>query len=150
MRKAIWGVVLGLAVIPCSAAHGAGIEVAEAQAIRQVALDYIEGWYEADVERMQRALHADLVKRHPDTLSSGRDHLATISANTMFEYTRGGGGSKTPKQQQRNEVVILDLFKDIATAKIISADFVDYLHLANLNGEWKIVNVLWMPRRELE
>jgi hypothetical protein len=46
--------------------------------------------------------------------------------------------------------VILDLFEDIATAKVVSADFVDYLHMANLNGEWKIVNVLWMPRRELE
>ncbi len=65
MRKVIWGVVLGLAMIPCSAARGAGIGVAEAQAIRQVALDYVEGWYEADVERMQRALHADLVKRYP-------------------------------------------------------------------------------------
>ena len=150
MRKAIWGVALGLAVIPCSVAHGAGIQVSEAQAIRQVALDYIEGWYEADVERMQRALHTDLVKRYPDTLPSGRDHLATISANTMFEYTRGGGGSKTPKKPQRKDIVILDLFKEIATAKAVSADYVDYLHLAKLNGEWKIVNVLWMPRKEPE
>ncbi len=29
-------------------------------AIKQTALDYIEGWYEGNAERMQRALHPDL------------------------------------------------------------------------------------------
>lgn len=32
-------------------------------AIRQTALDYIEGWYEGNAERMERALHPELAKR---------------------------------------------------------------------------------------
>ncbi len=33
---------------------------ADSAAIRQAALDYIEGWYEGNAERMERALHPDL------------------------------------------------------------------------------------------
>src|SRR5262249_46471729 len=32
-------------------------------AIKQTALDYIEGWYEGDAERMERAVHPELAKR---------------------------------------------------------------------------------------
>jgi hypothetical protein len=32
-------------------------------AIKQPALDYIEGWYEGDAARMERALHPELAKR---------------------------------------------------------------------------------------
>jgi putative lumazine-binding protein len=35
----------------------------DADLIKQTALDYIEGWYEADAVRMERALHPDLAKR---------------------------------------------------------------------------------------
>jgi hypothetical protein len=33
------------------------------QAIRAVALDYIEGWFDGDASRMERALHPELVTR---------------------------------------------------------------------------------------
>src|SRR5262245_51395748 len=36
---------------------------ADAAAIKQVALDYAEGWYDGDAERMQMALHPELAKR---------------------------------------------------------------------------------------
>src|SRR6185436_15891545 len=35
----------------------------DAPAIRQAALDYIEGWWEGNPERMARAVHPELVKR---------------------------------------------------------------------------------------
>ena len=35
----------------------------EEAAVRSTVLDYLEGWYDGDVERMDRALHPDLVKR---------------------------------------------------------------------------------------
>src|SRR5687767_13133238 len=36
---------------------------ADSTAIRATALDYVEGWYEGNPERMTRALHPELVKR---------------------------------------------------------------------------------------
>ena len=43
-------------------------------------------------------------------------------------------------------VTILDASGGIATANALSADYIDYLHLAKIDGEWKIVNVLWERR----
>ena len=36
---------------------------ADEDAIVRCVLDYFEGWFEADPERMRRALHPDLAKR---------------------------------------------------------------------------------------
>ncbi|HEV7836602.1 MAG TPA: nuclear transport factor 2 family protein, partial [Gemmatimonadaceae bacterium] len=36
---------------------------ADSVAIRQTALDYIQGWYAGDAARMERALHPELAKR---------------------------------------------------------------------------------------
>jgi hypothetical protein len=68
-----------------------------------------------------------------------------MSEATLVEYTRGGGGKDRAKEGVENEVTVLDVFEGIATVKIVSHDFVDYAHLAKWNGEWVIVNVLWVP-----
>ena len=116
----------------------------EAGAIRQTALDYIEGWYEADAARMERALHPELAKRivRSDG-SSGRSRLDSMGAMTLVQSTRSGGGRKTPKESQTKEVTILDRFQNAAVVKIVASEWIDYLQVAKSNGEWKIVNVLW-------
>ena len=62
MRKLYLLLVL-LLITLASAAHGQStVPNADAAAIRQTALDYIEGWYEGNPERMERALHPELAK----------------------------------------------------------------------------------------
>ncbi len=113
-------------------------------AIKQAALDYIEGWYEGNAERMERALHPELAKRIVVTdPKTGRSRLNQMSAMTLVQSTRAGYGRKTPPDQQRKDVTILDRFNDMATVKVVAAEFVDYLHIAKYDGKWKIVNVLW-------
>ena len=48
---------------------------ADSSGIRQAALDYIEGYYEADGARMERALHPELAKRIVRTNDQGRSQL---------------------------------------------------------------------------
>jgi len=115
----------------------------DADLIKQTALDYIEGWYEGNAERMQRALHPELAKRIVRTDDRGRYNLGQMGAMTLVEYTRMGGGKDTPKEKQQKDVTVLDIFGNAASAKVIASDWVDYLHLAKWNGRWVIVNVLW-------
>jgi hypothetical protein len=115
------------------------------KAIEQAVRDYIDGWYEGSAERMERALHPELAKRRVTTLPNGRAILDTVSADNMVEYTRLGGGSKSRQEGQQNQVIILDLSSHTASVKTISPEFIDYLHLAKMNGQWQIVNVLWEP-----
>jgi hypothetical protein len=116
---------------------------ADQAAIKQAALDYVEGWYEGSAERMERALHPDLAKRIVRTNDKGQSRLEQMSAMTLVQYTRGGGGKSTPKEQQQKDVTILDVFESTASVKAVMSGWIDYMHVAKYNGRWVIVNVLW-------
>jgi hypothetical protein len=122
---------------------------ADAAAIKQTALDYIEGWYEGNAERMERALHPELAKRIVRTNAEGVSRLDQMSAMSLVQGTRRGGGKNTPKEKQQKDVTILDTFENAASVKVVASDWIDYLHMAKFNGRWVIVNVLWelKPRK---
>ena len=114
----------------------------DTQAIRAAALDYIEGWYEGSVDRMTRAVHPELAKRIVRT-ENGASRIDQMGASALIGGVRAGFGTKTPKAQQLKDVTILDRFENAASVKIVASDWIDYLHLAKVDGRWKIVNVLW-------
>lgn len=114
----------------------------EKAAIRQAALDYIEGWFDADGVRMDRALHKELVKRIVRTVG-GTEQVSSLTKAQMLEATQRGGGKKRPAGTRGIKVDILDVYRDIASVRTECADFIDYLQLAKSEGQWKIVNVLW-------
>jgi len=116
----------------------------DASAVKQTCLDYVEGWYEGKVERMERALHPALQKRIVEIdPTSGKDRLREMSAKALVQHTRERGGSDTLKEHQQKDVTIFDVYRDEASAKVVFRDWVDYLHLARFDGRWVIVNVLW-------
>ena len=127
----------------------ASVPAADAAAIKQTALDYIEGWYEGNAERMERALHPELAKRIVETNpQTGRSRLSQMSAMSLVQGTRAGGGTKTPKDKQQKDVTILDVYEGAASVKIVAGAWIDYLHMARFNGRWVIVNVLWELKPE--
>lgn len=119
---------------------------ADSAAIRATALDYIEGWYAGNAERMERAVHPDLAKRIINTDQRGRNVLGHQSAMTLVLNTRRGGGKETPVTEQRKDVRILDIFGNTASVRIDAGTWVDYLHVARWNSRWVIINVLWELR----
>jgi hypothetical protein len=119
---------------------------ADTTAIRQTALDYIEGWYEGNAERMERAVHPDLAKRIINVDQRGRSVLGHQSAMTLVQNTRRGGGKETPVAAQRKDVRILDIFGNTASVRVDAGTWIDYLHIAKVNGRWVIINVLWENR----
>jgi hypothetical protein len=121
---------------------------ADSAAIRAAALDYIEGWYEGNAERMERALHPELAKRIVVTNpQSGKSRLDQMNATSLVNSTRAGGGKKTPTARQRKDVRILDITGNAASVKVVASDWIDYMHIAKSDGRWVIVNVLWETTR---
>ncbi len=122
---------------------------ADSTAIRQAALDYIEGWYEGDAARMEGALHPELVKRimntHPRT---GSKLVSTMGASQLVAGTGAGGGRDA--ERKRTDVVILDAFEDVATVRVDAGDWIDYLQLVRWNDRWVILNMLWALRPEAQ
>jgi len=138
--------VLSTAVIGVARAQTA----ADSGAIRATALDYVEGWYEGNGDRMARALHPELVKRIVvrDT-TTGKSMVQGMGASVLVNSTRHGYGKETPKERQQKEVTILDIFGNAASAKAVMSDWVDYMQLGKVDGRWVIVNVLWERKPQL-
>ena len=122
---------------------------ADSSAIRATALDYVEGWYEGNPERMGRALHPELVKRIvvSDTATK-RSVLQNMGVSALVNGTRHGWGKETPKDRQQKDVTILDVFGNTASVKAVMADWIDYIQMAKVDGRWLIVNVLWERKPE--
>jgi hypothetical protein len=126
----------------------AAAAAADQDAIRRTALDYIEGWYTKDAERLERALHPSLVKRRVQTETSGRFTLDEGGKQRLVDATRLEPGKTAPAlANRRRDVTILGVSGNAATVKIDADDWVDYLHVVRWEGEWKILNVLWELRR---
>jgi hypothetical protein len=118
---------------------------ADSTGITQAALDYIQGYYAGDEVRMERALHPDVAKRIVRTNpENGRSSLGQMSAMTLVQITRSKPSE--PEDQWVDDVTILDIFENVASVRVDAATWIDYLHIAKWNGEWKIVNVLWEMR----
>jgi hypothetical protein len=115
---------------------------ADSAAIRATALDYAEGWYTGSAERMGRSLHPRLAKR----ISMQRDGQWTLDEMTADELSRAagsGGGTRTPQAQRQADVQILDVFGNVASVRVTMSGWIDYMHMARVDGRWQIVNVLW-------
>lgn len=108
----------------------------ERDLITQTALDYFEGWYDGDAERMERALHKDLVKRR-----AGED-LGVTTKQRMIELTEQGEG-EGDGADRRIDVTVEDVYKGMASVTVRSAPYHEYLHLVETADGWKIANALW-------
>jgi hypothetical protein len=140
--KSLHLVLLALPLLPVSVLRAQSS--ADSAGIRAAALDYAEGWYEGNADRMSRALHPELVKRIVvrDT-TTGKTMVQGMGASVLVNSTRHGYGKETPKDRQQKDVRILDIFGNAACAKAVMADWIDYMQLAKVDGRWVIVNVLW-------
>jgi hypothetical protein len=116
----------------------------ELQEIIRTSVDYIESWYTGDAERMRSCLHPELAKRSAmKDAASGQPVLRTTTAERMYRLTLQGEGAGLPEQDRTHEVTVLDAFRNIACVKVVSHEYLDYLHVARFDERWLIVNVLW-------
>lgn len=115
--------------------------------IRDAALNYIEGYYNSDVQRMNRAIHPELAKRIITRDSTGNIMLQNMGSSQLIFNTKRNRNTNVlnPTQPFQANVIIYDIYNNVATVKITTNKFgfIDYLHLGKFGEEWKIVNVLW-------
>ena len=114
---------------------------ADSTAIVAAALDYLEGWYEGNADRMDRALHADLAKRVVMNTTDGKAELQHMGEQDLVGMTRRRG--ERDKVDLHDRIRILDVFGKAAVVRADADSWVDFLQIARIEGEWVIVNVLW-------
>jgi Putative lumazine-binding len=113
---------------------------ADKDAITKVALDYLEGYVCADPARHLGAYHPEAIKRRYFEDRDGVFGVTTLSPQTMADLA----AVQTPGDSA-GEVIIDDVYGDIASVRLYSSRWVDYLHIVKARGEWKLFHVTWRP-----
>ena len=116
------------------------------QAIVATVMDYFEGWFDGNSERMARALHPGLDKRGVRAGTAGVLLSASSTAPQMIGWTRDGEGKAERPADLAIKVRIDDVHEQIATATVYSAVYIEYLQLMRTAEGWRIVNALYMRR----
>jgi hypothetical protein len=112
------------------------VSEAERAAIVATVLDYFEGWFDGDAQRMERALHPALAKRGPEARSVTKEQMVAWTA-------AGEGKALDPGPERRIDVAVVDAHGTIASAVVDSDVYREYVHLVRTDDGWRIVNALW-------
>lgn len=111
------------------------------EAIRATVTDYIEGYYTGDAQRMERSLHPHYLKH---TISGSGDQLkmSEWTGLQMMESVKTGGAPNLSASEKKEEITVLDVSGDIASAKLVTTHWTDYMTLTKWDNHWKIVSVV--------
>jgi hypothetical protein len=113
------------------------------EAVRQAGLDYIEGVYNVQPERIERSVHPALVKRG----FYKKDAAAPYVENPMTYEQLVNLARTWNKEGKRNtsvkNVEILDLLDQTAVVKITASWGIDHMLLGKYDGKWKISLIQW-------
>lgn len=106
------------------------------------ATDYLTSFYSGTAEerraRIHKVLYPDLVKRAPAYMRSSL--MLNISYSEMGRIAERSVHEDRPIPYS---VEVLDVTPRMASVRTDADWGVDYIHLAKLDGDWKVVNVLW-------
>jgi hypothetical protein len=125
----------GALVLSCLAAAPT-----EEDAVRATVTNYIEAYYTGDGSRMEKSLHPHYLK-HTISGSDGSLRMTEWTGLQMVQEVRAHAPN-LPASERKEQITVLDIAGDIASAKLVTTHWVDYLTLSKWNGEWKIVSVV--------
>lgn len=116
------------------------------QQVERACLDYIEGFYEADTVKLLRAIKPELYKIGFYQRKGEADY--TYNKMTLDEalfYARKdiAANKRMGKPDSPKMVLVLDVMKVTAAAKVNALWGSDYLLLSKRNGKWMIEEVIW-------
>jgi len=112
----------------------------ESAAVRATVTNYIESYYSGDAARMEKSLHPHYLK-HVISTSDGNLRMTEKTGLQMVQDVRSQN-TDLPKSEQTKQITVLDVSKGMASAKLVTSHWIDYMTLAKWNGEWKIVSVV--------
>jgi hypothetical protein len=113
------------------------------QAITQAALDYMDGAHSGDAARMTRAVHPELHKVSLQFIPQTKTTFLSKAGSSRLIQLIAANAAPLAEDKRNIEAKILGILEGLAVVRVTSSSFWDYLQLADIDGEWKIVNVLW-------
>lgn len=113
------------------------------EAVRQAGLDYVEGVYNVQPERIERSVHPSLVKRGFYKKDAAAPYVEMpMSYDQLVNLARTWNKDGKRNTSIKN-VEILDLLDQTAVVKITASWGIDHMLLGKYDGKWKISLIQW-------
>jgi hypothetical protein len=107
-------------------------------AVRATVTDYIEGYYSGDAARMEKTLHPHYLKH----VLHGNIPMREKTASQIMQDVRSEGVPDLPQAERTEQISVLDVSGNIASTKLVTPHWVDYITLSKSDGQWKILSVV--------
>ena len=138
----IW-ITIGLITLSFSALS----QENDRQLVEKAVLNYVDAFYLGDTTLAYKSVAGDLAKRgYYKRQGAYSDLRMSFPQLTRLASNWKNNQHITPSSPRK--VTVFDVLDKTASAKVEAIWGIDYLHLAKLDGEWKIVNVLWQSYPE--
>lgn len=112
-------------------------KIADSAAVSGTVRNYIEAYYTGDSQRLAQTLHPHYLKH----MIHGDIPMREKTAPQMVDDVRTGSDD-IPSAERTEQISVLDIAGDIASAKLVTPHWVDYLTLTKFGGKWKILSVV--------
>jgi len=110
----------------------------DASAVRSTVTNYIEAYYTGNAARMEQALHSHYLKHK----IHGNIPVREQTGADLVQAARSGEGTHLTQAERTQQVTVLDVAGNIASAKLVTPGWTDYMTLTKINGQWKILSVV--------
>ena len=116
--------------------------------IKRISLGYLIALQELKPTLMKEVMNDSLNKVTVGYSRTLRKEVVTAIPKTrMIENAKNWNKSNTRfPPNPNNQIKILDIYHRIATVKLYSDNWVEYLHLIKLDNKWSIINLLWQHK----
>ncbi len=117
----------------------------DSMAIKRKALGYLIALQQLKPESMNEVLNDSLNKvtiGYDRALKKEYARATTKDQMMTFAASWNKANNKFPFKPN-NEIEILDIYNRIANVKLVSDNWVEYLHLIKLDGQWSVLNLIW-------
>jgi hypothetical protein len=111
--------------------------VTDRDAIRAVALDHVESWFDADVARLKRILHPSYSAREQFT------------AHDLIEATANGAGRDEDAVDRQISIEIASVDGETARVVCLSHRYAEVLQMVRTPEGWKVLNGIWQSRESV-
>jgi putative lumazine-binding protein len=139
MKRFLMGIGTCLLLLFTIAIHlqDAIAAVDDSSTVRARVTDYIEAYYAGDAARMQQTMHPHYLKH----VIHGDIPMREMTSQDVINAVRKGPAN-IPQSNRTEQVTVLDVSGNIATAKLVTPGWVDYITLSKEVQDWKIVSVV--------
>ena len=144
-RGLFLAITAGIVLVPAASLSNADYREEQLPCVQM-----IEGWYGVDASKLDDLLHAQFIKQGVLVSPSTGKTVTTAHDKAQFIEVVGSDREKRPQSEWDISVETVDLVGDIATVRVTSADLIDVCQLGKVDGEWKIINVIWTFRDKPE